>query len=188
MISDMVPPDKFAKYAANLSAVYALSLLAGPIIGGALSSNTTWRWVFIIKQVDIVHEGSRADLSSIPIATPALIVLMMAIPPNFPRHGQENVERKTLKTLLTAETRQRLDFAGAALLLLATLSLTAAFEEAGSQFAWKSAYVITLLIVSGVLWTALLFWERRVTLQASSMEPLLPWRFMKNRAMLSLIL
>jgi hypothetical protein len=125
---------------------------------------------------------------SIPIATPALIVLIMAIPPNFPRHGQPNVQRRTFKNLLTTETRRRLDFVGAALLLLATLSLTAAFEEAGSQFEWRSAYVITLLVVSGFLWIALLFWERIITLRASVMEPVLPWRFMKNRAMVSLML
>lgn len=41
MMSDMVAPDKLAKYAANLSAVYALSLLVGPILGGALSSYST---------------------------------------------------------------------------------------------------------------------------------------------------
>jgi hypothetical protein len=114
--------------------------------------------------------------------------LILAIPHNFPRHGQTNIQRRTLKNLLTTETRRRLDFVGAALLLLATLSLTAAFEEAGSQFAWKSAYVITLLVVSGVLWIALLFWERIITLRASVMEPVLPWQFFKNRAMLSLLL
>jgi MFS family permease len=53
MMSDMVPPEKLAKYAANLSAVYALSLLVGPIVGGALSSTTTWRWVFLIKYVNL---------------------------------------------------------------------------------------------------------------------------------------
>ncbi|KAH7070078.1 major facilitator superfamily domain-containing protein, partial [Paraphoma chrysanthemicola] len=173
MMSDMVPPEKLAKYVANLSAVYALSLLVGPIIGGALSSNSTWRWVFLIN---------------VPIAAPALAILILAVPPNFPRHGQPGVQQRTFKTLLTTETRGRLDFLGAALLLLATLSLTAAFEEAGSQFAWKSAYVITLLVVSGVLWTALLLRERILTLRASVMEPVLPWRFFKNRAMLSLLL
>jgi MFS family permease len=49
MMTEMVPPEKYAKYVANLSAVYALSLLAGPIIGGAISSNATWRLVFLIK-------------------------------------------------------------------------------------------------------------------------------------------
>lgn len=86
------------------------------------------------------------------------------------------------------ENRRQLDIIDAALLLLATLALTAAFEEADSQFAWNSAYVITLLVVSGALWIALLFWERIFTLRAAVMEPVLPWRFFRNRAMASLML
>lgn len=112
----------------------------------------------------------------------------MATPTGFPRHGQPNVVVRTFKSLMTTETRRRLDFAGAALLLLATLSLTAAFEEAGSQFAWRSAYVIALLVVSGFLWIALILWERFITMKASVMEPVLPWRFLENRAMVSLML
>lgn len=72
--------------------------------------------------------------------------------------------------------------------MLATLSLTAGFEETGAQFAWKSAYVISLLVVSGFLWIALFVWERHVTLREGELEPVLPWRFVKNRAMISLLL
>jgi Na+/melibiose symporter-like transporter len=128
------------------------------------------------------------DIVSVPIAIPALIVLVMAIPSDFQQSSNAEMTRQTFKSLLNTETRQRLDFLGAALLFLATLSLTAAFEEAGSQFAWHSAYFITLIVVSVVLWTALLIWERIITLQASVMEPVLPWHFLKNRAMVSLIL
>jgi MFS family permease len=49
MMFDMVPPERVAQYTGNLSTVYAISLLGGPIIGGALSSTATWRWVFLIK-------------------------------------------------------------------------------------------------------------------------------------------
>lgn len=49
LITEIVPPEQYAKYAANLSGVYALSLLTGPIIGGAISADTTWRWIFLIK-------------------------------------------------------------------------------------------------------------------------------------------
>jgi hypothetical protein len=90
--------------------------------------------------------------------------------------------------MLPKEAFQRVDFIGATLLLLATVSLTAGFEEAGSQFAWKSAYVVSLLVVSGVLWICLLLWERRLTLQDTPVEPVFPWRFLKNREMLSLLL
>jgi Na+/melibiose symporter-like transporter len=108
------------------------------------------------------------------------------MPQNFPYHGQSN--DRTKKNAFGKETFQRVDLVGATLLLLATLSLTAGFEEAGSQFYWGSAYVIALLIVSGVLWICLLLWERRLTLQDTTVEPVFPWRFVKNRQMLSLML
>lgn len=31
----------------------ALALLLGPIIGGAIAANTTWRWIFLIKSVPL---------------------------------------------------------------------------------------------------------------------------------------
>lgn len=77
---------------------------------------------------------------------------------------------------------------GAGLLLLATLSMTAGFEEADSQFPWKSAYVISLLTISGILWISLVLWERYITNHSKTVEPVLPWRFMQDRAMLSLLL
>jgi MFS family permease len=49
MITDLVPPEKWAQFGTNIAIVYAISLLAGPIIGGVISENTTWRWVFLIK-------------------------------------------------------------------------------------------------------------------------------------------
>ncbi|KAH7385161.1 major facilitator superfamily domain-containing protein [Phaeosphaeria sp. MPI-PUGE-AT-0046c] len=152
MMSDMVPPEKLAKFVAGLSSVFAISLLVGPIIGGVFSSQSTWRWVFLIN---------------IPIATPAGTVA--------------SAQSKT-------QNRQRVDFAGATLLLLATLSLTSSFEEAGSRFSWASAYVITLIVISGALWIILILWERSITHYAPLMEPVLPWRFFGNRAMVSLML
>ena len=49
MITDLVPPEKWATFGTNIAIVYAISLLAGPIIGGAISELTTWRWVFLLK-------------------------------------------------------------------------------------------------------------------------------------------
>lgn len=48
IITEIVPPASYPKYTANLSMAIALSLLLGPIIGGAISAGTTWRWVFLI--------------------------------------------------------------------------------------------------------------------------------------------
>ncbi|KAK7753022.1 hypothetical protein SLS62_004971 [Diatrype stigma] len=102
--------------------------------------------------------------------------------------GQANYQTKTWKELMAKSTLDRVDIPGTILILFATLSLTAAFEEADSQFPWKSAYVITLLVLSGVFWIALVIWERYVTVSNKVREPVLPWSFLTNRQMMGILL
>ncbi|KAI1307148.1 putative multidrug resistance protein fnx1 [Xylaria venustula] len=173
-VSELVPPENYPKFVANISLINALALLLGPIIGGAIASNTTWRWIFIIN---------------IPIAVPALLILLYVVPKEFPYHNQPGYKRKTLKDLVSKSVLDRIDAPGTILILFATLGLTAAFEEANKRFPWRSAYVITLLTVSGLLWIILLIWERHVTLSKTTIrEPILPWRFILNREMIGVLL
>ncbi|KAH8166270.1 hypothetical protein CIB48_g1935 [Xylaria polymorpha] len=169
LVIELVPPPKYTQFVSNISVVNALSLLLGPIIGGAIASGTSWRWIFIIN---------------VPIALPAFIIMLYALPKDFPYHGQPNRQPKSLKFLFSKSTFNRIDIAGTLLILFATLALTAGFEEADKKFPWRSAYVITLLTVSGFLWIATLIWERHVTLSSRIREPILPWRFFKNREMM----
>ena len=76
---------------------------------------------------------------------------------------------------------------GTLLILIATVSLVAGFEEADSWFPWKSAYVITLLVASGTVWIALILWERGLTISDNDREPVLPWRLLINRAMVAIL-
>lgn len=126
--------------------------------------------------------------NSVPIALPAFIIMLYALPKDFPYHGQPNRQPKSLKFLFSKSTFNRIDIAGTLLILFATLALTAGFEEADKKFPWRSAYVITLLTVSGFLWIATLIWERHVTLSSRIREPILPWRFFKNREMMGILL
>ena len=93
-----------------------------------------------------------------------------------------------LKDLVAEATFDRIDMPGTFLIVTAALSLTAAFEEADASFPWRSAYVITLLSASGVLWITLVAWERYVTLSNKAREPVLPWTFLINRQMLGILL
>ncbi|KAI1137180.1 putative multidrug resistance protein fnx1 [Hypoxylon sp. FL0543] len=173
MIIEIVPPEKYAKYVSNLAIVNALALLAGPIIGGAIAAQISWRWIFIIN---------------VPISIPAFVIAFLAIPRDFPYQGQPNHQPKSVKEAFAKSTLDRVDIPGTILVLFATLALTSAFEEADQKFPWKSAYVITLLIASFFLWLALLLWERHVTLSAKVREPILPWTFFSNRQMLGILL
>lgn len=110
------------------------------------------------------------------------------MPWDFPYQGQPNHQPTSTRKFFSKAVLKRVDVLGTILVLLATLSLTAGFEEAGSQFPWKSPYVITLLTVSGLLCIGLITWERSVTLANRTMEPVLPWRFLTNHRMVGLLL
>ncbi|RBQ79305.1 hypothetical protein FVER14953_21271 [Fusarium verticillioides] len=49
MVPLMVPPEKYATYISIMSSTFILSSVLGPILGGAITDHTTWRWVFYFK-------------------------------------------------------------------------------------------------------------------------------------------
>ncbi|KAF2681632.1 MFS general substrate transporter [Lentithecium fluviatile CBS 122367] len=91
---------------------------------------------------------------------------------------------------VAASNIARVPFISCTLPLLATLSLVAAVAEPGLSFQWRSAFVISLLVVSGILWVSFLLWERLATANktGTSPEPVVPWRFAANRVWLGMLM
>ncbi|KAI2618109.1 putative multidrug resistance protein fnx1 [Hypoxylon sp. NC1633] len=172
IITELVPPAGLAKATAQLSMVTTFANILGPIIGGAIANDTSWRWVFLIN---------------VPIAAAAFLIAIVAIPRGFPHKGHLQ-DTDPARKFASKPLFNRLDVVGTILLLLATVTFSAGFEEADSRFPWRSAYVITLISVSGLSWIALLLWERKVTLENGPREPVLPWRFFTNRSMAAILL
>lgn len=168
---ELVPKEKYAALTGFISLVFSSSMIAGPIVGGAIAKTTTWRWVFLLN---------------VPAAVPILLIIILCIPKNFPNHGNPGVPHRTFKTLMSKQNIARVDLLGGALLIIATLALVAALEEAGLDFGWRSAFVISLLCISAMLLAFFAFWERRVTLHRSIVEPVLPWRFFTSRIWLGM--
>jgi EmrB/QacA subfamily drug resistance transporter len=49
IIADIVPPRERGRYMGLIGSVFAVAFVAGPLIGGFLVDNLSWRWVFYVN-------------------------------------------------------------------------------------------------------------------------------------------
>src|SRR5437764_13705091 len=49
VVGDIVPPRDRGRYQGIFGAVFAVSSVAGPLLGGYFTSNVSWRWIFYIN-------------------------------------------------------------------------------------------------------------------------------------------
>ncbi|KAM0170784.1 hypothetical protein ACHAPC_011127 [Botrytis cinerea] len=94
----------------------------------------------------------------------------------------------TQLSLFSTNVFKRVDLLGAVILLVAIALLVAALEEAGQLYEWRSAFVVVLLTISGISWICFVFWERLVSLESQTAEPVFPWRLMTSRIWIGMIL
>jgi EmrB/QacA subfamily drug resistance transporter len=48
-IGDVVPPRERGRYTGMFGAVFGLASIAGPLLGGFLTGNLSWRWIFYVN-------------------------------------------------------------------------------------------------------------------------------------------
>ncbi len=76
IISDLFPPRERAKWQTVLSLSYATSSAIGPVVGGLLTDNFSWRWIFFVN---------------LPIATAAMLAIGFALP-RIPSRGRPRID------------------------------------------------------------------------------------------------
>lgn len=126
---------------------------------------------------------------SVPVCAVIVILLVLTIPAHFPYQGQpESVIESKSKHRFSRASLSRVDFFGASLLLGASMLLVTALLEASSKYSWSSAVTISVLVISVFLWISFVVWEKYVSREGSRVEPVFPWRFVKNRGWLGMLL
>ncbi|OMH81574.1 putative MFS-type transporter YusP [Zancudomyces culisetae] len=121
-IADLVPLRERGKYVGINSALFALSSVLGPLVGGFFTDKVSWRWCFYIN---------------LPLGFVAFIVMFFVLPFKMPKG---NLVEK-LKTI---------DFVGTIVFLGSFLMIILGLNMGGTKYSWNSPVIIGLF-VGGIL-------------------------------------
>lgn len=69
-VADLLPPRERGRAQGLLGAVFGVSTVIGPLLGGFLVEHLSWSWIFLVN---------------LPVGLAALVVLMRLLPPGAPR-------------------------------------------------------------------------------------------------------
>ncbi|MEU9116641.1 MFS transporter [Streptomyces sp. NPDC048483] len=134
IIGDIVPPRERARYQGYMLGTFAVSSVAGPLIGGALAGQdqllgiTGWRWVFLVN---------------VPVGVIALFVVARVL--NIPHTRRDH----------------RIDWWGALTIAIGVVPLLLVAEQ-GREWGWDSTESIVCYAVGVVGIIAWIFAERRI--------------------------
>ncbi|KAF4924794.1 Efflux pump dotC [Colletotrichum viniferum] len=133
IVSDVVPLRERGKYQGILGAVVAIANGIGPVIGGALASQSrdSWRWIF------------RLNMPLTLLCTVCVIFFM-------PLREVEGDWKVKLKAV---------DFVGSGLALAGTSVLMLGLTWGGGEYPWNSAHVIATIVVGFVVCVAFVMWQ-----------------------------
>ncbi|KAI0454534.1 major facilitator superfamily domain-containing protein [Xylaria acuta] len=150
-----VPLHKRPFYQGLAGAVFGVSSILGPLVGGAFTSNVTWRWCFYIN----------LPFGGVALA---IIILLLRIP-----------DREETKLPTKAKLSQ-LDAAGTIALIPAVISILLALEWGGLTYAWNDRRVIALLTLG--IFLAIVFILVQAFMPATAT---IPPRIFKQRSILA---
>nr|A0A142I724.1 RecName: Full=MFS-type transporter phomT; AltName: Full=Phomopsin biosynthesis cluster protein T [Diaporthe leptostromiformis]AMR44276.1 MFS multidrug transporter [Diaporthe leptostromiformis]BDA39136.1 MFS transporter [Diaporthe leptostromiformis] len=139
IIAFSTPLEKRAIFTALISAIFGISSVIGPLLGGVFTDRVTWRWCFYIN---------------LPIGgvTAVALVFFLNIPP---REAQPDTNETLRQKIM------HFDPIGTAIFLPCIVCILLALQWGGTTYAWSDGRVVALLVLFGVLlitFVGLQFW------------------------------
>jgi EmrB/QacA subfamily drug resistance transporter len=120
IVADLVPLRERQQIMGIVFTAFAVGTFIGPVVGGAIVDNTSWRWVFYIN---------------LPLCGVTLILMLLFLHVNYDRQSTVIAKLK------------RVDFAGNAILITSVISILLALTWAGTTHPWKSWRTIVPLLL-----------------------------------------
>jgi EmrB/QacA subfamily drug resistance transporter len=151
VIGDLFSPAERGRYQGLFGAVFGLSFIIGPFLGGFLTDNLSWHWIFYVN---------------IPIGLAALAVIATQLPNSGNTRG---VRVRDLDFLGIGI------FSAAAISLLIGLTNKGLTDSSGRLYDWLSFNVLAYMIAALLLTVAFLVAEH------FAREPIIPLDQFRNR-------
>lgn len=152
ILVDTFPPAKRAAAFALYTIVIVTAPAVGPVLGGWLTDNYDWRWIFFIN----VPFG---------ILSMWLSKRLLRDPDDFTR---ERLQAKT-------ERRMSIDGVGIGLIAVASAALEIALDRGQIDDWFGSRLITTLIIIAVSGWVATVLWELR------NPNPVIDFRMLRHR-------
>ncbi|KUI59517.1 Putative HC-toxin efflux carrier TOXA [Cytospora mali] len=155
IISQIVPLDKVPMYQGIVIGAIGISVCTGPIIGGALTEYTSWRWCFWIN---------------VPAGAVVILVVILFVPISQKSKDEDG-------KLSLPEKFRRMDPIGTILFLGFVCCLLLVLVWGGQTYSWSDSRVIGVLVGSATLLACFCYWMWRQGEMA-----LIPLRILRKRS------
>ena len=87
IIGDVFPPAERARWTGVMSGTFAAASVVGPLLGGSITDNLGWRWVFYVN---------------LPLGALAMVVFALVMPSIRPQSVHRSLDRLGIVVLVTA--------------------------------------------------------------------------------------
>ncbi|KAE8146946.1 major facilitator superfamily [Aspergillus avenaceus] len=139
VIAIMTPDAQRPLFTGLMMSLYSLGTVVAPIIGGAFTTNVTWRWCFLIN---------------LPAGAVTVITLLCFFHP--PKASVLEGPGQTIWQRIA-----QVDLVGCGLFIPSIVMILLALQWGGGQYAWNSATVIGLFVGFAGAITVFIIWEVR---------------------------